>query len=244
VAAGPPSGVRLQAFEAFPRQVPLPADLGLAAPWCEQGGQVVVADDFTGPAGELDGRWERSVGEGRFERTGRGAGRVAAGRDRPNPGRTAYTVAWDDPDFADIEAELTPPGGARGEGHNGRGGLIIYQDPDNYLLVNMWLDDAPHHDGSSVSMFYRCAGYERLYDAVWTNVGRRVSWGRPFTMRLASDGRQVMVWVDGEPVLYRRLRDIYPTAAPLALCRVGLAANWEWGDDTGTEFRRFVARAR
>jgi hypothetical protein len=93
-------------------------------------------------------------------------------------------------------------------------------------------------------MFYRCAGYERLYDAVWTNVGRRVEWGRPFTMRLASDGEQVLVWLDDEAILYRRLRDIYPTASPLAIRRVGVAANWEWGDDTGTEFRRFVARRR
>jgi hypothetical protein len=108
----------------------------------------------------------------------------------------------------------------------------------------MWLDDAPGHDGSSVSLFFRSHGYERLYDAVWTNVGRKIFWGKPFTLRVAFDGSQLMTWLDDVPVLYRRTRDIYPTAPPVRINRVGLAANYEWGDDTGTEFRRFVARNR
>jgi hypothetical protein len=43
-------------------------------------------------------------------------------------------------------------------------------------------------------------------------------------------------------VLYRALTDIYPEAARLELRRVGLVVNWEWGDDTGSLLRAFVAR--
>ena len=246
--------VAVRDFEALPRRVPAPPQLGLEPAWCEQGGRVVVAERFSGPAGELAMPavpaggpavpWARSLGDGRFERTGDGSARVVADRDRPNPGRTIYSLPWDDPGFADIEVELTPPGQGRGEGHRGRGGLAFFQDADTHLVVNMWLDDAPHHDGSSVSMFLRSQGYERLYDACWANVGRKVHWGRPFRLRLAFDGWQLMTWLDGEPILYRRVRDLYPTAPRLRINRVGLVANWEWGDDTGTVFRDFTARIR
>ena len=50
---------------------------------------------------------------------------------------------------------MTPPGTGRGEGHNGRGGLVLFQDPDTYVIVNVWLDDAPDHDGIAISMFFR-----------------------------------------------------------------------------------------
>jgi hypothetical protein len=93
-------------------------------------------------------------------------------------------------------------------------------------------------------LFFRSQGYERLYDACWTNVGRTVCWGRPFRLRLAFDGWQVMTWLNDEPVLYRRIRDIYPKAPRVRIEQVGLVANWEWGDDTGTRFRNFTARAR
>jgi hypothetical protein len=53
-----------------------------------------------------------------------------------------------------------------------------------------------------------------------------------------------MTWLDDEPLLYRRVRDIYPTAPPIRINRVGVVANWEWGDDTGTVFRNFTARGR
>jgi hypothetical protein len=241
---GGPGRVTARAFEAMPRLLEAPAELKLEQPWCERGGTVTCVDEFRGPEGELDDPWERTVGDGHFARTGHGSARVVADRQRPNPGRTLFTRRWDEPDFADIEVELTPPGRGRGEGHRGRGGLVFAEDGDTHLIVNTWLDDAPHHDGSSISMFFRCRGYERLYDACWTNVGRKVTWGRPFRLRLAFDGRQVMTWLDDEPILYRRLRDIYPTAPRLRINRVGLAANWEWGDDTGTTFRNFVARSR
>jgi hypothetical protein len=177
-------------------------------------------------------------------RSGRGSLLVDACAARPNPGRTVYTVAWPDPAFADLQVTMLPPGTGRGQGEAGRGGLAFWQDPGTYLVLNMWLDDWEGHDGSSISMFLSANGQERLYDAVWTNVGRRVTWGRRFTLRASCDGRRVLAWLDGEPILYRELRDIHPRLAPMQLRRVGLAANWEWGDDTGTEFTDFVARGR
>ena len=51
-----------------------------------------------------------------------------------------------------------------------------------------------------------------------------------------------LAYVNGEPVLYRALRDVYPEMAPLKINRIGFGVNWEFGDDTGTQFSRFVAK--
>jgi hypothetical protein len=48
--------------------------------------------------------------------------------------------------------------------------------------------------------------------------------------------------LDDEPVLYRAFTDVYPDYPPLAIRRVGLAANWEWGNDTGSAFNDFAAK--
>ena len=40
----------------------------------------------------------------------------------------------------------------------------------------------------------------------------------------------------------RALSDLYPGDTPLRIRAVGLATNWEWGDDTGSTFQEFVAR--
>jgi hypothetical protein len=121
---------------------------------------------------------------------------------------------------------------------------VFWQDADNYLLTNIWLDDSPHHDGSAISLFLRSRGEERPEDALWVNVGRDVSWGRLCRLRVSFDGRQLLARLDDEPVLYRAVTDIDPTAKPLDVRRVGLAVNREWGDDTGTEFVDFTTRRR
>ena len=116
------------------------------------------------------------------------------------------------------------------------------QDEDHYLLINNWFRDT--YDGASISCFFYLGGAENVYKAVWSNVGRRVYWGVPYTLRIASDGSRFLVHLNDEPVLYRALTDVYPEAGRLAIRRVGVAANWEWGDDTGSLFRRFRARGR
>lgn len=118
--------------------------------------------------------------------------------------------------------------------------MIFWQDDEHYVIVNNWLNDS--YGGASVSCFSCVGGFEDLYDAVWTNVGDRVRWGVPHRFRVVFDGVHLLMLVDDEPVLYRALTDIYPEAARLRIGRVGLVANWEWGNDTGSRFRRFAAR--
>lgn len=224
----------------------------LAGPgWWEPGsGPEVIADDFAGPAGDLRGsptsagghRWERLLGEGVMERTGSGGARVRATVADPNPGRTVYGVPWDDPAGIEVATVVTPPGTGRGERHQGRSGLVVWQDPDNHLVINHFIDDGSV--GVSISAFLRTRGEETMceWDAVWTNVGSRVRWGEAFRLSVACDGRQFLCRVDGEPVLYRALTDYRSDAAPLDIRGAGLVANWEWGDDTGTRFGDFSVR--
>jgi len=235
-------------FEAHPRQVRLPLDFQ-QVPWLKVGKRIGVADDFDGPASDLAGRvprmgdvpWQRSLGTGVFALDGAGRVNVRATPEKPNPGRTLYTVAWKHPDFVDMQVTIHPPGDARGQGQRGRAGLVLWQDAGHYLVLNTWLDDG--FAGASISTFFNLTGFEDLYDAIWSNVGGRVTWGRPYTLRLVSDGWRYLVFLDGEPVLYRALRDVYPRVDRLRINRVGLAANWEWGDDTGSSFEQFIARS-
>ena len=205
----------------------------------------ILTDGFLGEKSPLDSeapgglRWYRALGEGRFERTGDGAARVVAGPERPNPGRTAYVVDWPHPSGCDVCVTIIPPGRASGDGVLGRGGLLLMQDEANYVAVNNWYDD--RYDGSSVSTFWRIDGEEDLYRAVWTNLGRRIQRGVPYRLRTVFDGSELVVFVNEEPVLERRVKDVVSRASPLAIRRVGLLANWEWGDDMGTVFRSFEA---
>jgi hypothetical protein len=268
MAVGPGDRASLRCFEAHGRLVMVPAELDLGATWDERGETVVIDDPFDGPPGELATagltvggvaldagaatggdrpgrpRWVRSLGPGHLDLTGETSLKVRADRHQPNQGRTLYTVAWDDPGFADLEVDVLPPGTARSQGQGSRGGLVFWQDAGSYLVLNVWVDDSPTHNGSAVSMFFSSEGHDRTANAIWTNIGRAVTWGVRSTLRVASDGEHVLVRLDGEPVLYRRLRDLYPTAPRLSIARVGLAVNREWGDDTGTTFFDFVARGR
>lgn len=219
------------------------------------GDGTAVADRFEGQPGDLAdhdgplGRWRQITGrrpvnviaadggaggaevgplvappEGRLARLVQASGQ-----------RTAYVV--DGGPSGWIETEITPPGSGRGEGHGGRAGLVLYQDPDNYLIVNDWLDDS--YPGASVSVFRRLDGYEEVYDAVWVNVGDRIRWGRPHRLAVGYDPESFTAFLDGAPVLTRAHRDQYPAAPTLRVTAVGIAANWEFGDDTGSRFSWF-----
>ena len=242
---------RVRDFEAHPREVPIPEELRVGEPWSESGSRIVVRDDFAGGAGELDGRttpeggaaWRRLLGTGVFELTGDTSLRVRATKESPCPGRTIYGFDWPDPGLADLEVEVTPPGSARGQGERGRGGFVFGQDDGNALLINLWLDD--YLETASISTFFRYRGWEDIYDAVWTCLGpSRATWGVPFRLRAVFDGMRYRVHVNGEPVLHRSLDDVYPGIERFRINRVALMANWEWGNDTGTVFRDFVARGK
>jgi hypothetical protein len=50
-----------------------------------------------------------------------------------------------------------------------------------------------------------------------------------------------LIFLNGEPILYRALNDIYPEWKELKINRVGILVNWEWGNDTGSIFQNFIA---
>ena len=149
-------------------------------------------------------------------------------------------IEWPSPALADLEVTITPAGISRGTREKGRSGLILWQDPDNYITVTAFVEDWP---AMSIAAFFRLDGFEELFDAVWSNVGTRLHWGEPHRFRVTFDGCEIAAYINGEPVLYRSLGDVYPGARRLAIRRAGLVANWEWGNDTGSSFADFVGRA-
>jgi len=235
-------------FEAHPRQLKIPEVLAMDSPWFRVGERIVVADDFKGDSGDLDGRltpvggqrWKKVIGSGVIETTGDGAARIRGSVEKPCPGRTAYCVDWKNEDFADLEVTITPPGTRSGEKHRGIAGFILYQDAHNYVTLNVWRAD--YYGGASISTFFMVNGYEDLYDAIWTNIGNRVTYGKPSRLRLCCDGDQYLVFVNDEPVLYRAFRDVYSDYKRLQIRKVGLLANWEFGTDTGSTFEQFRSR--
>ena len=45
--------------------------------------------------------------------------------------------------------------------------------------------------------------------------------------------------INDEPVFYRAYRNVYPDLPPFRIRKVGIIANWEFGNDTGSRFERF-----
>jgi hypothetical protein len=238
-------------LEVHPRQIPVPDELNFRPLWKhDDARKVVVKDDFCGEAGVLDGRvtpvggrtWLRELGIGVIELTGEGSARVKASADQPNPGRTIYTVPWHNPEFTDIEFEFTPPGDGPSAGEKCRIGLAIIDDETNYITISTYLD--LHYGGSSFAFFYHLGGYEDLYDAVWSNVGRQIDWGVPVRGRVIMDGVNMAILLNGEAILYRSITDVFPDIHSFTIRRVGIVVNWEWGDDTGTVMNDFTAADR
>lgn len=242
--------ISFQNLESHPRNIPIPAELKMGAPWQKQGTQILVADNFASNRAnsDLNGRlseigeqtWRKEIGKGEMRLTNDKSVRVKASAEQPNPGRLAYTVAWKNLEFADISVDILPPGTARHQREKGRGGLIFWQDADHYLIINHWLDDT--FDGSAMSAFLHVDGFEEIYDGVWSNLAGRITWGQQHTFRVTFDGLNFTAHVNKEPLLYRSITDIYPQLNRLRINRVGIVANWEWGQDTGTTFSRFIGR--
>lgn len=238
----------VSSFEAHPRAVDMPDALFGEGPWYRKGKRIVVSDDFSGKAQDLEGRmitvggqrWKRLIGSGVIETTGDGSARIRGSVEDPCSGRTAYCLDWKTPDFADLEAIIIPPGTDRGQRQRSIAGFILYQDRNNYVTLNVWRAD--YYGGASISTFFKFGGFEDIYDAIWTNVGDRVFYGRPSRLRVCCDGERYLVFVNEEPVLYRAFRDVYPDWERLRIRKIGLLANWEFGNDTGSRFEEFCAR--
>lgn len=238
---------RVKKFEAHPRAVQLPEVFDMGVPWKRTGSQVVLEENFEGPAGHLDGRktsngqtWRRILGEGFIDVTGDRAAKVRASLESPSPGRTAYCIDWANPDFVDIEATITPPAKGPKEKHRTTAGFILYQDDNNYLTLNAYRFD--YYPSGSVSTFFKFGGFEDVYDAIWSNVAYRIDFGQPMRLRLCTDGERYIVMINEEVVLYRAFRDVYPDVKRLRIKKVGLLSNWEFGTDTGSRFERLILR--
>lgn len=236
-------------FEAHPRSIGMPDSLDMGSVRMREGDRIVAADDFGGAACELEGRpttvgslrWSRVMGSGVMETTGEGTVRIRGTVDEPCPDRTAYCVDWENPDFSDLEVTIVPPGTGRGQKQRSTAGFILYQDRNNYVTLNVWRAD--YYGGASISTFFKFGGFEDLYDAIWTNVADRIYYGRPSRLRVCCDGERYLVFINDEPVLYRAFRDVYPNAKRFRIHKVGLLANWEFGNDTGSRFEQFRARS-
>ena len=241
--------VAVRDLEAHPREIPMPAALDVGPAWTLAGDVPVIDERFDAEAPDLHGTatpsgavtWERTLGPGVIELPAGDGARVRATKEAPNPDRTIYTVEWADPSCADVEIEMVPPGSARHEGEGCRVGLVFWQDPDNFLIVNVWLDDV--YDGASVSTFYHLGGHEDMYDAVWSLVWP-LRWGEPCRLRAAFDGHRFLAWHDGRPVLQRALSDVYQKTPPIRIERIGIIVNEEWGNDTGSAITSFRASRR
>jgi hypothetical protein len=239
----------LRAFEVHPRAVTIPSELNVPLPSVSLGTELLVDEHFAGSQGDLEGRqvepevvWRKELGAASIVLGGARGAVVAGARHLTARARTVYTLPWREPGFADLSVLVMPPGQARGDGEEGRAGVVFWQDEDNYVIVGTWLHN--HYAGAAVSSFFCLRGFEDVYDAVWSNVGERVRWGLPYELRVAFDGERFTALLDGEAVLHRALSDVRPDVSRLLVRRVGIVANWEWGNDTGSEFRRFSARAR
>jgi hypothetical protein len=239
--------VAMRSFEAHPRSIRIPCTAEFSVPRLVQGESVIVVDNFEGPPGDLEGhittnggfRWSRGIGQGVIELTGKRSARVRGSAQQPCLGRTAYMIDWPDPKFADIEVRITPAGKRKGTKEKGRAGLIFWQDPENYVTLSAFVEDWP---AMSIAAFFHVRGFEELFDAVWSNVGSRMHWGEPHDFRVIFDGEKFAAYINGEPVLYRALADVYPRYRQLLIRKVGIVANWEWGTDTGSTFESFLGR--
>jgi hypothetical protein len=242
------SGVSVESFETHPTDIRIPEELDLGALSIRNGDQVVIAESFEGPPRELDGKlatrgggqWRRVLGEGHIDIIGANVAKVRASAEAPNPGRTIFLLDWKGGEIVDLEMDIKVPGTDRWQRHRPRAGFVIWQDPNNYMLLNLWRSD--DYGGASISTFFQIDGFEDLYDAIWSNIGGRAWYGQKLTLRLLFDGRQYIAFIDGEPVLFRRLSDVYPDCQKLKISAVGVVVNWEWGNDTGSELSNFVAK--
>ncbi|MGE0600060.1 MAG: hypothetical protein AB7J35_09660 [Dehalococcoidia bacterium] len=244
------SGIALRDLEIQPREIRLPDEAMVRAPVAAEARTLRILDSFTGARVPLDGRacetasvgvWELTTGHGQINVEDPKGACVDGTPGRPISDRTSYTLPWPHSGSTALEILVTPPGERRGEGANGRAGVVFWQDDDNYFIVSTWLDDG--YDGASISAFFRIGGTEEIYNAVWTNVGSRVSWGNDYRLRVTFDGNHFVASVDEEPVLVRALTDVKPKWPNLTVNRVGICANWEWGLDAGSVFREFRAFA-
>lgn len=230
---------RVDRFEVLPFAVG-PVGGPSTSPLLDQGNDVVADQRFDGAAlvdlaEDEDHDWQRVLGN-----TPIGREYGVASIVEPLTERTVYLQPNRWSDSVDIETEIEPPPRVEGVLQRCRAGLAAGSGPDNLLMVNAWIDDS--YGGGSVSTFLRLDGGEEIFDAVWVNVGAALDWTTPFVLRLQTDGDFYRVMLDGHTVVSRSISDQTRLVPRIEMTHVGIVANWEWGLDTGSLFRRFTVR--
>lgn len=231
--------VWLQDIEAHARSVELPEELQLTPPYERAGDVVVATEDFTGTAGDLDGK-QTTTGDRTWQKRGTGvleldgSGKVIY--DTLSGATAIYTVPWSQHEFVDLEVEHTPPGTGYGAGENAFGGLLFEQDSNNHLYLRSWIDDS-QMNASEYEVILMIDGASYIVRRV--NFGTQLAHGVTHTLRMSFDGNRFLAWLDGEPVISYALTDLDPNYAPLIINRVGLRVD---NTNTGSKFDNFVAR--
>ncbi len=222
-------------FEVHPRELPIPVALRLGEPYQRLGGSLVVADDFKSGAGHLAGRrtpvggleWERTGGPGNetIELLPEGGGRA----NRENSFFIAYTVPWDNPSFADVSCELTPPSLPK-EGHVG---LVLSQDDRNFLMLG-W-DTPTNYFG----LWCTIGGIWQPVDLIVPDIPT----GKPHTLRATCDGDNYILYLNQEPIIIAKISDTFVKSTGIRINRVGIGlTRFKGKGDQGTVFRNFVVR--
>lgn len=216
-------------LEVHPRRVDLPSSLAIGHPRLPKGQRTVLVPYLGDPSEELLLFWEPTLGPGNLA-PAEGGIRVEGAQGA----RSLYTVPWADLGMADLEVEVLP---AQGGEARCRAGVCFWQDEKHHLVVALDLEGEEFR----VVAYLRFAGYEDPRRAVWAWIPRPRGSGVGLRLRAVCDGHRFLAYLDGEPVLYRALADIYPGALALELRRVGLGLSGH-GEDDGSVFRAWVAR--
>ncbi|HFC12787.1 MAG TPA: hypothetical protein ENJ56_08075, partial [Anaerolineae bacterium] len=150
-------GVILHHLEAHARQIELPDRFDIALPYAPQRpGVMAVWDDLTGqkqrPLQESktavgDREWLLGIGSADLQRTPRGTQVITS-----IPERTIYTFSWHDVAFASLAVDIVPPR-LGNQPQYARGGIVFWQESDDYILISSEL--AHNEDRAAIIVSYQ-----------------------------------------------------------------------------------------
>ena len=241
---------RIKILEFHPRSMTMPTELqtlgSVIADWPALGTTTVIADTFTGSAGALEGTttstgsatWARTLSQNAAALKLNGSGKAHRDTSVAENAVILYTVPWSSTTFADVSVDSTPPGTVYGAGDNARGGVLCWQDANNWLGARLYVDDS-QVDSAEIEIYY-------VYNGAAADVLRRVNFGTEInhgvtsTIRLVTDGDKFVCYLGTEPVFTWKISWTHASHAAWSINKVGLfcATN-----DNGSTFDSFVAKS-
>ena len=230
------ANIEITNFEAHDFNIPLPAALRIGGPFAAEGSTTVATEDFAGVTADLDGKvtttgaltWRAE--EGRIDLDGSGSAIWVSG----DP---IYTIPWSSPGFADLQAEITPPGAGYGAGDNCFAGLVCFEDADNWIASRIRVGD-DQVNSSEVEIIYCLAASSSVVSRIAMQT--ELAHGDQDTFRITFNGIDFNAYVDGEVVAYRSLTDLNPAYTALTINRVGIYAD---SIDNGSLWDNFIAKS-